>query len=194
MKHKNAVSSKIAPETAEMLSYDAPQNNETEKPASSARKPLGESRPHSKLPISKAERAAERAAEKAAEKAAEASTVASERATLEAFLENARSDLTAKLAKIEADIDTQEEDYIRSTWAHGNVLRGWDGFGRRVDRAEKLATGNGSGVSTGAPKHRKARPSDRIFSLSSSSSNFRKENPDVLIQKRSATTKKKKKR
>ncbi|PXF40325.1 hypothetical protein BWQ96_09981 [Gracilariopsis chorda] len=140
----------------------------------------------SKSVFVKAERAAERAAEKAA--------IAAERAALQQNVTQQITALEADIERIETDIARMEEDYIKTTWAQGNVLRGWDGFGRRVDRTERTATGNGSGVATGAPKHRKSRPNDRIFSLSSSTSSFRKENPDVQIARRSTVQKKKKKR
>lgn len=140
----------------------------------------------SKSVFVKADRAAERAAEKAA--------IAAERAALQQKITQQITTLEADIERIESDIANMEEDYIKTTWAQGNVLRGWDGFGRRIDRPERTATGNGSGVATGAPKHRKSRPNDRIFSLSSSTSPFRKENPDVQIVKRSTVQKKKKKR
>lgn len=127
-------------------------------------------------------------------KAAEVNALANERLALEHNLENIATSLAKKLQSLEADIEKQEEEYIAQTWAHGNVMRGWDGFVRRVDKSEKTATGNGSGTATGAPKHRKSRPSDRIFSLSSSTSNFRRENPDAINVKRPSALKKKKKR
>lgn len=119
--------------------------------------------------------------------------MAAERANLENLLQQTETDLLNSLRQVEHDIESKEDQYIRVTWPHGNVLRGWDGFGRRVERTDKAVTGNGSGVATGAPKHRKARASDRIFSLSSSTSIFRKQNPFAVIQ-RPITNKKKKKR
>lgn len=132
--------------------------------------------------------------QQAAVRAADASALAAEKTAFDKLLEKADSRLTKNIRAIEEDIEMREEEYITKTWAHGNVMRGWDGFVRRVDRADKNATGTGSGTATGAPKYRKSRPSDRIFSLSSSTSNFRKENPDVQIQKRPPEKKKKKKR
>lgn len=132
--------------------------------------------------------------QQAALRAAEASALAAEKAAFDNLLEKTAAGLTKKIQAIEEDIEMKEEEYITKTWAHGNVMRGWDGFVRRVDRANKNATGTGSGTATGAPKYRKSRPSDRFFSLSSSTSNFRKENPDVQIQKRPPEKKKKKKR
>lgn len=133
-------------------------------------------------------------AEKAAEKAAEQSALTTSRASLEKKISQNATQLTSKLTNLESTIDKLEQDYIRTTWAHGNVLRGWDGLTKRPDRHDKAHPGDGSGVATGAPKHRKSRPSDRIFSLSSSTSHFRQKNPDVLIQKRPLINKKKKKR
>lgn len=133
-------------------------------------------------------------ADKAAEKAAEQAALTAARASLHKSISQNATQLTATLTDLEATIDKLEQDYIRTTWAHGNVLRGWDGLTKRLDRHDKAPSGNTSGVATGAPKHRKSRPSDRIFSLSSSTSQFRRQNPDVLIQKRSLISKKKKKR
>ncbi|CDF37731.1 unnamed protein product [Chondrus crispus] len=109
------------------------------------------------------------------------------------MLARTAASLERKVEAVERDIGAMEEEYITSTWAHGNVLRGWDGFVRRVDRGKQMK-GGGSGTATGAPKYRKSRPSDRIFSLSSATSKFRRENPDVQIQKRPPDKKKKKKR
>ncbi|CAN8076788.1 unnamed protein product [Agarophyton chilense] len=148
----------------------------------------------SKALASKLSVKAEKAAEKAAERAAESAALAAERLALENVIEQSMAALQREVHVIERDISSMEEDYIKSTWAQGNVLRGWDGFGRRLDRSERAVTGNGSGVATGAPKHRKSRLSDRIFSLSSSTSPFRIENPDVQIGKRGGVQKKKKKR
>lgn len=131
----------------------------------------------------------------AAAKATDAAMLSIERMAFEASLNRASAALEVKLKTLEDDIEQKEEAYITKTWAHGNVMRGWDGFVRRVDRADRNANGGtGSGTATGAPKYRKSRPSDRIFSLSSLSSRYRKENPDVLIQKRPPEKKKKKKR
>lgn len=128
-------------------------------------------------------------------KAADTALLNTERSAFEASLQQASTTLEAKLKALETDIEQKEEQYITKTWAHGNIMRGWDGFVRRVDRADRNAPGGtGSGTATGAPKYRKSRPSDRIFSLSSLSSRYRKENPDLLIQKRPPDKKKKKKR
>lgn len=85
-----------------------------------------------------------------------------------------------------------EDRYIAATWAHGNLMRGWDGYCRRVDRAPK--SGNGSGTATGAPKQRKVRPSDRMFSMTSSSSAIRQENLGAELVIRKGTSQKKKKK
>lgn len=120
------------------------------------------------------------------------------------------------LLKFESDIESKEDEYISRTWAHGNVIRGWDNFIRRAERSEraKMAAGNeggsnpggggndGGGMTGGASgkgapnqKVRKARTADHIFSLSSSSSKIRREHPDLQIPKRQpAMTKRKKKR
>lgn len=102
--------------------------------------------------------------------------------------------LRKKLKDLENEIDKDEEQYMSKTWAHGNIMRGWDGFIRRVDRVEKQPTGNGAGVGTGAPKTRKPRLNDRFLSLSSATSKYRKDNPEVFIQKRGVMMKKKRKR
>lgn len=113
------------------------------------------------------------------------------RALFEELLTKVGGELEQGLAELEDDIGKSEEEYIAKTWAHGNVLRGWDGF---VRRAERDRGGMGSGTATGAPKYRKVKLSDRIFSLSSTTSKFGRENPDVVILKKTIDKKKKKKR
>lgn len=102
----------------------------------------------------------------------------------------------AKKAVADADAVTarREDAYIAATWAHGNLMRGWDGYCRRVDRAP--APGNGSGTATGAPKQRKVRPSDRMFSMVSSTSAIRMEGVgnDAGARKGGVQKQKKKKR
>ncbi len=115
--------------------------------------------------------------------------VAAERAKFARSLDKIQASLKKKLAEVEASISKQEEDYIVSTWSSGNIMRGWDAV-RKVDRPNK-ASGNGSGTATGAPKHRKPRPSDRLFSMSSDTSKLRREGADL---KKQANQKKKKKR
>lgn len=113
------------------------------------------------------------------------------RASFEELLAKVGGELEIGLMGLEDDIGRSEEEYIAKTWAHGNVLRGWDGFVRRVERDRG---GTGSGTATGAPKYRKVKLSDRIFSLSSTTSKFGKENPEVMILKKGIDKKKKKKR
>lgn len=117
-----------------------------------------------------------------------------ERQKLMKQLEKSEGTLIKRLAAIEGSIGELEETYITSTWAHGNVIRGWDGYIRRVDRNNKNSAGNGSGSATGAPKVRKMRVTDRIFSLSSVSSHLRKEVDETAALKKSQPPKKKKKR
>lgn len=117
-----------------------------------------------------------------------AGNAANERTTLSKSLSKTRSGLEKKLAAVEADVAKLEEAYISDTWAHGNALRGWDGYVRRVATERG---GNGSGFATGAPKTRKSRPTDRIFSLCSSSSVIRKE-LDAAAKKGPGSKKKKK--
>lgn len=114
-----------------------------------------------------------------------------ERAQFEAKLGKVCRKLETELHALEDQIGRREEEYITKTWSHGNVMRGWEGFVRRVERERG---GTASGTGTGAPKYRKTRLSDRIFSLSSGTSQFRKDNPDVMILKKGIEKKKKKKR
>eukprot|EP00177_Eucheuma_denticulatum_P001649 GFKZ01002967.1.p1 GENE.GFKZ01002967.1~~GFKZ01002967.1.p1 ORF type:complete len:232 (+),score=44.75 GFKZ01002967.1:251-946(+) len=124
-------------------------------------------------------------------KPAESVAMDAERTQFEAKLGNVGRQLETELRSMEDEIGRKEEEYIAKTWSHGNVLRGWEGLVRRVERERG---GTGSGTGTGAPKYRKTRPSDRIFSLSSGTSQFRKNNPEVMILKRGIEKKKKKKR
>lgn len=113
-----------------------------------------------------------------------------ERTKLARSLERTSQSLKRKLQHLETNVANEEEKYIATTWSSGNIMRGWDPLVRRPDRNNKN-TGNGSGSATGAPKHRKPRPTDRIFSLSSSTSQIRKDGVDP---KKIADRKKKKKR
>lgn len=112
-----------------------------------------------------------------------------ERTKLARQLERTSQSLKRKLLHLDNTVTAKEEEYIAGTWSSGNVLRGWDPLVRKQDRNKN--TGNGSGSATGAPKHRKPRPTDRIFSLSSSTSQIRKDGVDP---KKIADRKKKKKR
>lgn len=157
-----------------------------EKPSSqAAKKALPETRAAGKTTVNRTAAAAA---------AAVAASLAAESLALQNKLESTTDDLEKQLQELEGDIQKKEEEYITSTWAHGNAIRGWDGFSRRVGRTEKSPTGNASGSATGAPKFRKDRPSDRVFSLSSSTSKFRLAHPDAIIQKRPTTVPKKKKK
>ena len=167
-----------------------PSASPSPQPSASARDPS----PFRSGDFSKPERKKSSKAERLAEAAAEAALIATERDSMQSLVETQYGKLKQQLSKMEAEIGVSEEEYIRSTWAHGNVLRGWDGFGRRVDRAEKSANSSSSGLATGAPKHRKSRPADRIFSLTSATSTFRAQNPEAVIQKRQTSQKKKKRR
>lgn len=140
-------------------------------------------------------RAKDNAMDAATIKESDAAEAEADRQKLARLLEKTQASLNKKLGSLETNISQLEEDYISATWAHGNVIRGWDGFipVRRADRPDKNA-GNGSGSATGAPKHRKPRYTDRIFSLSSSSSQIRKDNVDTSNAKKTAQQKKKKKR
>lgn len=154
--------------------------------------------PSSRARTSSARRAKESAASSAdgvSGRELDSSEAEAERQKLARTLEKTHSGLKKKLANLESNISELEEDYISCTWTHGNVIRGWDGFIpiRRADRPNKNA-GNGSGSATGAPKHRKPRYTDRIFSLSSASSQIRKDNADSNGVKKSNNQKKKKKR
>lgn len=108
-------------------------------------------------------------------------------------LANAVDESSEAVAAADEKTAVLEDRYINATWAHGNLMRGWDGYCRRVDRAPK--SGNGSGTATGAPKQRKVRPSDRMFSMTSSTSSIRLESLGVdLAVRKSVNQKKKKKR
>ncbi len=117
-----------------------------------------------------------------------------ERQKLMKLLEKSSMSLTKRLGNIESNLSELEEAYITDTWPHGNVIRGWDGYIRRVDRPNKNSAGNGSGSATGAPKFRKPRATDRIFSLSSRTSAIRKEVAETQAYKKGTQSKKKKKR
>lgn len=191
--HPRPPSTSPAPSSRLPLPSRTPSASPSPPPSASARNPSPY--PTSSAPDSeKPDKKKSSKAEKAAEAAAEAAALATERAALQATLDAHHAKLSQRLVKLETEIGLAEDDYIRITWAHGNVLRGWDGFGRRVDRAEKSAGSASTGLATGAPKHRKSRPADRIFSLTSATSTFRAQNPDAVIQKRAVPTKKKKKR
>lgn len=112
-----------------------------------------------------------------------------ERAKFARTLDKLHSSLKRRLSEIEVTISKQEEDYIATTWSSGNIMRGFDAV-RKADRPNK-ASGNGSGTATGAPKHRKPKPTDRLFSMSSDTSKLRRDNLDL---KKQANQKKKKKR
>lgn len=122
-------------------------------------------------------------------KAEEQEQVETHRLALEDKLNALKKQLETELVGLEDEIGRGEEEYITKTWSHGNVMRGWDGFVKRVERERG---GNGSGTATGAPKYRKSKPNDRMFSLSSNTSHFRKLNPDVAIVKKGVDKKKKK--
>lgn len=130
----------------------------------------------------------ERAKSPTPERDAEAD-VELDRAKLAKLLDKTESSLKKKLNALENTIGDMEEDYIVTTWSNGNVLRGWDIQQKRPERSKN--TGNGAGSATGAPKHRKQRPTDRWFSLSSATSPMRK---DLLEQIKIKNQKKKKKR
>jgi Histone acetyltransferase subunit NuA4 len=101
----------------------------------------------------------------------------------------------ADVAKADASVAEHEDRYISMTWAHGNLMRGWDSYCRRVDRAPHAA--NGSGIGTGAPKQRKLRPSDRMFSIVSSTSAVRADgglSGDLSLKAMPGVQKKKKKK
>lgn len=116
-----------------------------------------------------------------------------ERTKLARSLERTSQSLKRKLHALDTSVTEQEEDYIATTWSSGNIMRGWDPLVPKRDRSgsNKNNTGNGSGSATGAPKHRKPRHTDRIFSLSSSTSQLRRDGVDP---KKIADRKKKKKR
>lgn len=133
----------------------------------------------------------------------------------------------------EEELASKEEDYISKTWAHGNVIRGWDARDTERDRINdrdfikdsdkdreggkektknaggdnkeqqrerersKMAPGSASATATAAAngnKHRRPRLTDRVFSLSSSSSSIRRQHPDILTSKRNVGTNRKRKK
>jgi hypothetical protein len=109
------------------------------------------------------------------------------------LLRQAVEESTAAVRDADATVAEREDAYISATWAHGNLMRGWEGYCRRVDRAP--TPGNGSGTATGAPKQRKLRPSDRMFSMTSATSAVRADAGHVDFGvKRGGVPKKKKKR
>jgi Histone acetyltransferase subunit NuA4 len=110
------------------------------------------------------------------------------------MLKKAADRADAAVEDADAQVAELEDKYIAATWAHGNLMRGWDGYCRRVDRAPAVA-GNGAGTATGAPKQRKLRPSDRMFSMTSATSAVRLDSnvADFGIKK-GGTHKKRKKR
>jgi Histone acetyltransferase subunit NuA4 len=109
-------------------------------------------------------------------------------------LRRAVDDAAAAVRRAEEAVAEAEDKYINMTWTHGNLMRGWEGYCRRVDRAPQH--GNGSGTATGAPKQRKVRPSDRMFSMTSSTSAIRRENSqaEIPLRKGPNLIRKKKKR
>lgn len=129
-----------------------------------------------------------------------------EMSRFEALLQTHVVATDARLDQVEERIERREDEYIGKTWSHGNVMRGWESFARRVDRqADKDGCGGSGGGASGGgssgvggasagPKLRKARAGDRMFSLSSASSRFRRENPDALAHKRGGAIQKKKKK
>lgn len=99
----------------------------------------------------------------------------------------------AAVADADHAVTLREDEYITATWTHGNLMRGWDSYVRKVDRAPK--TGNLSGASVGGglkQKQRKVRATDRIFSLTSRSSAVRTEAvPGDAVAKKERPLKKK---
>lgn len=154
--------------------------------------PNGKQQRSVKDTVSKDIRSAKAAVQRTQEAAAMAAE--NEKAQLLKLLEKTKSGLSKKLVNVENELSEMEENYITKTWTHGNVIRGWEGYIRRADRSDKSAVGNGSGSATGAPKYRKARHTDRIFSLSSSSSQARRDSADSHGIRKSTNPKKKKKR
>lgn len=116
------------------------------------------------------------------------------------MLKRASAEAKSAVQRCEDRVAELEDAYIVRTWAHGNLMRGWDGYVRRVDRAPNTTltstAGTGAGTATGAPKQRKLRPSDRMFSITSSTSAIRLEgvSADAGVRKAGAVLKKKKKR
>ncbi|KAK4536395.1 hypothetical protein CDCA_CDCA08G2420 [Cyanidium caldarium] len=76
-----------------------------------------------------------------------------------------KQELEDRLARVETQIYDIESSYLEETWAHGNVVRGWDGFVKRERRGDEAGGGGGRGG--GSARHRKMRDADRIFSRSS---------------------------
>jgi hypothetical protein len=110
-----------------------------------------------------------------------------------ANLGRAVDEATDAVRLADAAVAEAEDKYINMTWTHGNLMRGWEGYCRRVDRAPQH--GNGAGTATGAPKQRKVRLSDRMFSMTSSTSALRVESSsaDIPLRKGLGLFKKKKK-
>jgi Histone acetyltransferase subunit NuA4 len=108
-------------------------------------------------------------------------------------LSRAVDEATDAVRLADAAVAEAEDKYINLTWTHGNLMRGWEGYCRRVDRAPQH--GNGAGTATGAPKQRKVRLSDRMFSMTSSTSALRVESSsaDIPLRKGLGVFKKKKK-
>lgn len=129
------------------------------------------------------------------------SAAQAELAAVERALQKRARALQGELREIESGIAKREDEYIAQTWAHGNVIRGWDNFVRRAERAEaasgtveKSSKEKSGGAIQGSASGRKARVNDHIFSLSSSTSKVRKEHPDAAMPKRTSVAPKRKKK
>jgi Histone acetyltransferase subunit NuA4 len=110
-------------------------------------------------------------------------------------LSRATTEAAADVARADRSVAEHEDRYIGMTWAHGNLMRGWESYCRRVDRAPHV--NNGAGTGTGAPKQRKVRPADRMFSIVSATSAVRTESAnatDLAVKGGQGIQKKKKKK
>lgn len=83
---------------------------------------------------------------------------------------------TSRRAALKADqaVAQREDEYITATWTHGNLMRGWDSYARKVDR-NPTAGSLSAAAAPGGLKQRKVRPTDRMFSMTSGTSSVRAE-------------------